>query len=309
MTSKNLPLVSVIVPSKNEEKNIGNCLESINLQTYPKDKIETIVVVNEDSIDKTKEIARKFTKNVFIKGRERSEPRNFGMLKKASGKYIIYLDADMILSATVVEKTVNMFNEGNLVALYIPEVVLGNSYWGMVRRFERSFYDGTVVDCVRAIKKDIFQKTNGFDVNLVGPEDWDLDKKIRLLGKAEVLDQYNFYEINKKLFKLKYGSDMVCQLSKLTTKGLIFHNEASFNIRKYFQKKLYYSKSFNRYISKWGKDDQDVKKQFGFKYRYLEVFFENGKWKKVINYPVLSLGVICLRILIGISYLVSKINN
>jgi len=43
----NYSLVSVIVTTKNEEKNIGNCLTSINEQTYPKDKIEIIVVDND----------------------------------------------------------------------------------------------------------------------------------------------------------------------------------------------------------------------------------------------------------------------
>lgn len=57
----NLPLVSVIIPTLNEEKNIGRCLESIRKQTYPKDKIE-IIVVDNDSTDKTREIVRKLQK-------------------------------------------------------------------------------------------------------------------------------------------------------------------------------------------------------------------------------------------------------
>ena len=40
------PLVSVIITTKNEEKNIANCIESVLRQTYPCDKIEIIVVDN-----------------------------------------------------------------------------------------------------------------------------------------------------------------------------------------------------------------------------------------------------------------------
>jgi len=42
--------------------------------------------------------------------------------------------------------------------LYIPEIILGNKYWSKVRRFEREFYDGTVVDCCRVFKKDFFER-------------------------------------------------------------------------------------------------------------------------------------------------------
>lgn len=306
------PLVSIVIPSKNEEINIGNCLESIKRQTYPANRIETIVVVNEDSVDKTKEIARKYTKNVFIKGVERSEPRNFG-LKKATGKYLIYLDADMIISSSVVEKSVDKMEKGEIVALYLPEIVLGNSYWSRVRRFERSFYDGTVIDCVRIIKKDIYDKTGGFDTSLIGPEDWDLDKKVKRLGRVDVVDNYDFNEINYSLANFNYKeSHFIERLIKINHSALIYHNEAKFNLKKYLNKKSYYAKSFDRYIEKWGKNDPDIKKQFGFWYRYFEVFLENNKWKKIVKYPLSFLGIFTLRFLVGITYIawnIKKINE
>lgn len=303
------PLVSVVIPSKNEEKNISNCLKSIKLQGYPAEKIEIIVVVNEDSSDRTKEIAKTFTDKVYIKGTERSEPRNFGLLRKSSGEYLVYLDADMILSSTVIERSVEKLEKNELVALYIPEIVLGNSYWSRVRRFERSFYDGTVIDCVRVVKKDIFKQVGGFDLSMTGPEDWDFDKKIRKLGRVEVLDTYDFNEINTSLTKLSYlESDFVNCLAKISSKALIYHNETKFNLKKYLQKKNYYAKSFNSYINKWGKNDQDIKKQFGFYYRYFLVFLENQKWKRAIRHPDLMTGVFLLRFLVGAGFISSKIN-
>ena len=170
------PFVSLVITTKNEEKNIGNCLESIRWQTYPQNLLEVIIVDN-NSLDKTKEIAGKYTKNVFNKGPERSAQRNYGM-KMARGKYLMYLDADMILSPTVIARAVEKLSQVSStppVALYIPEIVLGNSYWGKVRRFERSFYDGTVIDCARFIRKDTFEQVGGFDLNMTGPEDWDFD--------------------------------------------------------------------------------------------------------------------------------------
>jgi len=58
------PVVSVIVTTRNEEHNIANCLESIKAQTYPQDKIE-IIVVDNNSLDKTKEIALKYTNKIY----------------------------------------------------------------------------------------------------------------------------------------------------------------------------------------------------------------------------------------------------
>src|SRR5260221_8691943 len=54
-----LPLVSVIVAGRNEEKNIAGCIESLLKLTYPKDKLE-IFIVNDRSTDKTGEIMQTY---------------------------------------------------------------------------------------------------------------------------------------------------------------------------------------------------------------------------------------------------------
>jgi len=303
---KNL-VVSVIITTKNEEKNIADCLRSIKFQSYSADRTE-IIVVDNNSEDGTKQIAKKYGARVFNKGPERSAQRNLG-INKSKGKYIMYLDADMILSSSVIERSVERLEKGDAVALYIPEVVLGNSYWNKARRFERSFYDGTAIDCVRFITKDVFEQVGGFDLSLTGPEDWDFDKKIRGKGKVEVLDAYDFKEINDKLAEFAGGgtSNLVKTLAGLSPKAVVYHNEAKFNVKKYFEKKQYYSKSFSSYINKWGKNEPDIKKQFGFWYRYFGVFIEDGKWKKLLEFPHLVLGMFSLRFLVGISYMNRRI--
>ena len=81
------PVVSVIVTTKNEEKNIGACLESLAQQSMP--PLEMIVVDNY-SQDKTTEITQEYGAKVFQLGPERSAQRNYGV-EKAQGKYILYL--------------------------------------------------------------------------------------------------------------------------------------------------------------------------------------------------------------------------
>jgi len=292
------PLVSLVITTKNEEKNVDNCMKSIEAQSYK--PIEAIFVDN-GSTDKTKELAKKYTKNVFDKGPERSAQRNFGMIDKAKGKYVMFIDCDMILSPHLVEKCVDLMENGDAVALHIPEIVLGGSFWSGVRRFERSFYNGTVVDGARFFRKDKFVKVGGFDESMSGPEDWDIDKKIKKLGPIKLIKApENIKNWKMKKFVSERGVDP-------TKFGVtVYHNESEFNVGKYLNKKGYYATSFDTYIAKWGKDDPDIKKQLGLKYRYLVVFVENGKWVRLLAHPFLALGMAYLRFMVGIKFVLRK---
>ena len=246
-TGENFSLVSVIVTTKNEEKNIENCLQSITNQTY---KNFELIVVDNFSDDKTVQIAKNYKAEVYLKGNERSAQRNYGALK-ASGKFLIYLDADMILTNQLIEQCVFQCECQNIDALYIPEKIVGKGFWIKVRDFERSFYSGTVIDAVRFIRRDLFLKAGGFDESLVGPEDWDFDKKIRSLGRIGL------------------------------SKASLYHNEGTFNVKLYLKKKEYYTPGIQKYVQKFGSNDPDVVKQVGIRYRLIGVFIEKGKWKKL----------------------------
>jgi glycosyltransferase involved in cell wall biosynthesis len=58
-------LVSVIITTKNEERNIGNCLESVLAQAYPAESIE-IIVVDNNSTDRTKQIINEFSERLAL---------------------------------------------------------------------------------------------------------------------------------------------------------------------------------------------------------------------------------------------------
>lgn len=81
-------MISAVVITYNEEKNIRGCLESLKW-------VDEIILVDSKSIDKTLEIAKEYTNQIFIQpwpGRC-SPQRNFG-LQKALGEWIIIVDAD-----------------------------------------------------------------------------------------------------------------------------------------------------------------------------------------------------------------------
>ncbi len=263
--------VSIIVTTRNEERHIAACLESVRRQDFPAEKMETIVVDNA-STDRTKEIAREYTPLVFDHGPERSAQRNFG-ISRARGRYILYLDADMSLSEELLKECLEKCERENLAGLYIPERVVGEGFWIKVRDFERGFYDGTCIDAVRFVLRKTALEIGGFDENLNGPEDWDFDRRLRAAGKVKI------------------------------ARAKIFHDEGRFNLRRYLKKKSYYSRDFAAYIAKWGREDAEIKKQFGVYYRYLGVFLENGKWKRLASHPLLAGGMFFLRLMIGAVYL------
>ncbi|MDY6864665.1 MAG: glycosyltransferase [Halobacteriota archaeon] len=274
--SNNTPFVSVVIATKNEEKNIENCIKSIKNQTYPSDKIEMIVVDNNSS-DKTVEIAKKFSEKVYTKGPKRSSQLNLGV-KNANGKYIVYPDADMILSEKVIEECVKKCEKEDCIALYIPEVIIGKNFWIKVRNFERSFYDETCIDAVRFVSKDGFLGINGFDEEIdFGADDWDFNRLIKTQGKVDIIN------------------------------SPLYHNEGEFNLKAYLSKKGHYSQYLDKYIEKWGEGDLIIKKQFGAWYRLFGVYMEEGKWKRFISKPHLALGVSFLRFLVGLVFIINKI--
>jgi len=269
---KSIPLISVVITTRNEQDNIANCIGSIQEQTYP--RIETIVVDN-NSTDMTKCIATLGGCKVYNLGPERSVQRNYGLIEKSKGDYLIYLDADMILQSNLLEECVKQIK--GVDALHIPEKILGENYYSRARNFERSFYNGTVIDGVRFFTREIFIKAGAFDTKITGQEDWSLDLQIKKNGG--------------KISLLK--------------NSWINHNEAEFNLKNYLDKKSYYSKTFDIYKEKW-KGNKDVKKQLSPYYRLFKVFTEKGKYKKILRHPILFCGVMYLRFRVGLRYLKRK---
>jgi len=75
----------------------------------------------------------------------------------------------------------------------------------------------------------------------------------------------------------------------------------------YLKKKFYYSLGFDGYINKWGKNDPDIRRQFGIAYRFWIVFTEQGKWKRLLARPDLAIGMYFLRFIVGIIFLIKLI--
>lgn len=91
------PLISVIMPVYNGEERLPKCLNSIRKQDYPQDRIE-IIIVDDDSTDKTVEVAKKYGCVVTRNGSHNPERGKSIGIEKASGEYLFFIDDDNILT-------------------------------------------------------------------------------------------------------------------------------------------------------------------------------------------------------------------
>jgi len=130
LKGKELPLVSYILPARNEEKSITKCIEAIINDKYPKTEI---IVVDDLSTDRTPEIVsslkKKYSKKVkikYIKNENRIGPgqtRNVGFLA-SKGDVVIMFDAhSIIVSSDFTKKYLAYFVDKKVGA------VVGSRAW------------------------------------------------------------------------------------------------------------------------------------------------------------------------------------
>ncbi|MBC8230065.1 glycosyltransferase [bacterium] len=116
----NYPFVSVLVPAKDEEENINECLTSLVKQDYPKDRYE-IVAVNDRSTDNTHKIIKGFEEqypNVICLNIETLPEGMVGKqnavkqgLEICNGELILNTDADCVLPPSWMSKLADSFDE------------------------------------------------------------------------------------------------------------------------------------------------------------------------------------------------------
>jgi len=221
------PLVSVIVPGKNEGKYIPALSRSLQQQTY---KNIEVIVVDDGSDDRTSQICRDALKKGLIKRFFRNEVRGGKAsaanlaLRYSQGKYIVHLDADSHLFIDAIEQLIIPFfldanigatggdvrvnNTGDSLAASLQGIEYGKSisigrqvtsYLGILRIISGAF---------GAFRKDILDRIHGWDV---GPGlDGDITLKIRKLKyKVQFVPQaicftnvpVSFYKLAKQRYR------------------------------------------------------------------------------------------------------------
>ncbi len=192
--------ISVIVVTKNEEKNISKCLGSLLVQDYPKDKYE-VIVVDGDSTDRTQEICRRYPiRLIIVKKSGISYQRNKGV-KVAKGKYVAFTDADCIVEKTWLRKLIEQIEGNNkrVVAVggpnlvfnddpplskvigYTQETLLGSGGSPQSYKITKPTYVNSISNCNILYKKEIVAKEK-YDETLSVGDDCELNFRLRQKG-------------------------------------------------------------------------------------------------------------------------------
>ena len=193
-------LLSIIIPTYNEEENIASCLNSLLEQSHQNFEI---LVVDDGSKDKTKAIVSEIIKEnkqiKLLKGEHKGPgtSRNLGA-KKSKGKILIFVDADMtfdkdylkfLIKPILEEKSIGT-EDGFQLASNLKNV--WSRCWGKyantrlenIKKYDKKGApDGYIF---RAILREEFEKMGGFDPKY---------------GYAD--DMTFYFKFNKKSLRIK----------------------------------------------------------------------------------------------------------
>lgn len=195
--------VSIIIPCRNEEKHISQCLNSLLDNSYPKDRIE-IFVIDGMSEDNTRGIVKRYIeKYSFIKlvnNFKKIVPTalNIG-IKKASGEIVIRVDAHNIYSSNYIEKLVLWIRKSkadNVGGIWITKpgaetvmakaisLVLSHPFGVGNGLFRIGIKEPKYVDTVPfgAYKREVFDKIGLFNEKLIRNQDLEFNLRLK---KAE----------------------------------------------------------------------------------------------------------------------------
>ena len=185
-------MISVVIPSFNEEERIERCLASLVRQDFPRNEYE-IIVVDGGSKDKTREIAEKYADVVFIQTSPKvGGARNDGTLR-ASGDIIATTDADTILPPTWLSRIKRGFEDPKVVMLYGPvkpiEATIKNRFYlFLANSFAHIGYlTGTVLftlGCNSVFRAEPFKKAGMYRVSDAG-DDLEIAHQMRKIGKVK----------------------------------------------------------------------------------------------------------------------------
>lgn len=127
--------LTAIIIAKNEESMIGDALDSISFA-------DEILVIDNKSTDKTKEIAEKKNAHVYeINSDDFSDIRNFA-LEKSTNEWILYIDADERVDEELRRSIKEILLKGSDFSgfkLKRKNYYLGKNKWPKIEKIERLF--------------------------------------------------------------------------------------------------------------------------------------------------------------------------
>ena len=229
-----LPLVSIIIPCRNEGRFILRCLDSVISQDYPKEKIE-VLVVDGMSEDETRKIVEGYVKQYsFIKLLENhkkiaSVALNIG-IRYSKSNFIIIMGAHTSYEKEYISKCIeylNKYNANNVGGVlktvpgdntFVAQAIaitlshsfgVGNSYF-RINSKEPKLVDTVFGGCY---KREIFEKIGLFNEKLVRNQDIEFNSRLRKRGGKiflipKIKSYYRAPETLRKLWQQNFQNGL-----------------------------------------------------------------------------------------------------
>lgn len=176
--------ISIIIPTYNEEKHIGLCLDSLSKQTY---KNLEVIVVDDGSTDKTVSILKKYHCQLIKLNHLGTAVARNTAVKQAHGEILVFLDADMEFEPDFIDKLTEPIRSGKTKGTFSKLEYVKNWDQPLARLWNwtnprlpdklRIKQDKEKGDDFRAILKTEFEKVGGFD-NTGYTDTWSLAQKL-----------------------------------------------------------------------------------------------------------------------------------
>jgi len=192
-----MPIISIIVPTLREEQFLERTLKNLEDLKLPHE----IIITDGGSTDGTLAIARRYTDKIIVWDKPRRQ--TFGEAKNAgaaiaSGKFLVFLDADVIIPEPQVffEEVIGAFDKNpKLAALTAPLKPLeenaspaDNFFCAPINWFmiisNNIFHSGNSSGEFQMVRTDIFRKIGGFSEHLIAGEDNDLFSRLAAHGRT-----------------------------------------------------------------------------------------------------------------------------
>jgi cellulose synthase/poly-beta-1,6-N-acetylglucosamine synthase-like glycosyltransferase len=198
------PTVSILIPAKNEEKVLGRLLQRLTEVTYPKSKLQ-IMVIDDASSDRTGKIADEYSarysymqvvhRNRAEGGRGKAAAMNEGF-RCSRGEVVLCFDADYYPQVDIVERLNSAFEDPKVGAVQGRVVVLNEPENTITRLVALERVGGYRVDqeardtlgliaqfggTVGGFRRVVLERLGGWDEAILA-EDTDLTFRIYLAG-------------------------------------------------------------------------------------------------------------------------------
>lgn len=212
-------MISIIIPTLNEEKLLPKLLDQLSEASLKQKYQYEIIISDGGSKDKTIEIAKKYTDKIIIHNKpvrqKISEGKNQGY-KLATGDILVFLCADCRIDnldkffSYLYEFKNSKFEAATFWFEVFPEEqkisdkifhFFNNWYIWMLNKI---FNNGMGRGECQVVKKNIFEKLNGFNEELVGGEDYDFYTRIKKNGNIDINFSIKVYESPRRYRKYGY---------------------------------------------------------------------------------------------------------